>query len=244
MKEILIDAISNIDDDIIDDYFAVKERLDKNYSKQRNIIQNRHIWTAIAACISILFIGVIVLNLIKTQDGSSVSGGDEWNDSNFGSSSEITYNTLGDVVGTENNYVVINNVYLTHEIEGKRGNYLVFSGVIHSETIKFDEEEMLDYDLSLYLSNVPADQHFVECEKELSQALSETKLIFYGQEGRMNGSFCIVYSISDIEYEIIAKKESKRPYEAIYFALRSGGGAYIDYGFTLTDVQNVYKIEK
>ncbi len=106
------------------------------------------------------------------------------------------------------NSIVINDVYITNDIAGHRGNYIVFSGEINTTAFSFPTDNSNRFYLHLRMMENPSswEVNKTTFEKELSSELSSTTLLYNGEEGSMNGVFSLVFSIGDENFELIKEK--------------------------------------
>ena len=101
--------------------------------------------------------------------------------------------------------MVINGVTVSKKIgdaERGEGGFLIFEGEIYAENFAFSSDS-----ISLGFSYLNSEGYVPErCsfEKELSVEASEVTLLFDGERGKMDGSFCFVFSLNESDYRALS----------------------------------------
>lgn len=178
MNNLLVDAISNIDNDIIEQYFKTKQEL-KTKRKKPNITLSFKRWIAIAACFAVIFVSTLVIirnNMI-----------------NQGKAPPSTNSSF------------LPNTNITDSINGEEWNGLKVSSALYESLLNGNDEDSFDIVATVSIS-IPSDylyngKKYSEYLKELKEAkdfLSKAKylvdegdLLKYGEllytDGTPNG---------------------------------------------------------
>lgn len=241
---LIVDAITNIDIDIVEEYLAMKKEILSAHKKSNKNKINWKGWATLAACFVLMLSSVLIVFIMnKTNNGSGVQTPDKGY--SFG---------IGEVCENKNwngsyHSIVFNNVYLTEEIDGQKGYYLVFGGNINTQSFYFRTNDS-DFGLDLRMIKEPdyITQSQVGFEPELSNKISEVDLLLNGESGEMNGRFCLVFSIDEQNFELIKNKTPQTSFEndsGAQIILEVGvywSGSFTQFDFSTADVQYVGKI--
>ena len=149
--------------------------------------------------------------------------------------------------GTKNS-MVINDVYITDDISGNKGNYIVFSGELNTASFSFPTDNSNRFYLDLRMIEKPTSWEVNKAtfEKELSSELSSTNLLYNGEEGSMNGVFSLVFSIGDENFNLLKEKTPNTlNFSFSQISLKIGvtwcGGAAAYFCFDTSDIRYVEK---
>ena len=240
----LIDAISDIDIKFLDEHFSMDEKLKKEkYKKeQKMLIQNRVSISAAAICASLLlclFVNMLVHldKYHKDNPNGDITLPDS-SDGNFGSSdpsqSAEKYGLNAPYIkGSER--ILVNEVYVTENLYGRSGRFLVFSGYVETErTLIYAGLE----NGMLYLSLLNNNEGITEIsyEKELSHSFSNAELNdLYFPNRSVTGDFSLVFSIDEVNYSLLKTGQAASGKDTV-MSLNFG----TSFSFSLKDV----KIEK
>lgn len=243
-KHLIEDAVSLLDDDLLNEHLEKKRNLKEkqDYIVPRKFRINPKGWIAFAACFALIVSVVLFMTKgNKPDDGGeipdkgyifrlgAVCENDDWNNAKHS--------------------IVFNDVYITNDIAGHKGNYIVFSGEINTTVFSFPTDNSNRFYLNLRMIENPSswEVNKTTFEKELSSELSSTTLLYNGEEGSMNGVFSLVFSIGDENFDLIKEKAPNTlNFSISQISLKigvtwCGGTAY--FCFDTSDIRYVEKIK-
>ena len=205
----------------------------------------------LVVAIALAILTIQIIKQLKSQNESKTEGSQD--QSTLGKPVEIPAFELGEIceeTSVDGSYhsIVFNSVYLTDEIKGQTGRYLVFTGDINSSDCSVEYQNFsIDLTRAGHMLHKYYDYFF---ESELSEALSEANLPDDGESGAMNGEFCFVFSIDDASYDLIKDGIGNPPtvdnenFNFGEISLRAGIHRYYGtvFRFSTTDVQYIESI--
>ena len=203
----------------------------------------------LVVAIALAILTIQIIKQLKSQNESKTEGSQD--QSTLGKPVEIPVFELGEIceeTSADGSYhsIVFNSVYLTDEIKGQTGRYLVFTGDINSSDCSVEYQNFsIDLTRAGHMLHKYYDYFF---ESELSEALSEANLPDDGESGAMNGEFCFVFSIDDTSYDLVKTVSALPPtvdngsFNFSEISLRVGIVRYAGKVFRL-NTQNVQYIE-
>lgn len=242
---LVVDAITEMDTDIIAEYLEMKKDLLSNFKKKRILKINWKGWATLVACFILIVSSVL---LIMKTNNTDTPGGVQNPDKlyNFG---------IGDICNNDDwngtpHSVVFNKVYVTNSIGENSGNYIVFIGEINTSAFSFPTVDARSFGLDLRMIKEPEyiTQNKAVFEENISDQLSEVDLLFNGEEGEMSGAFCLVFSIDEQNFNLIKEKSLQTSYEdsslaqiTLEIGVYWSGGASL-FEFNTTDTQYIDKL--
>ena len=243
-KHLIEDAVSLLDDDLLNEHLEKKRSLNKKqgYTAPRKFRMNPKGWLALAACFAL----IISVVLFMARGDKPDDGGEIPDKGHIFRLGEVCEND--DWNGAKHS-IVFTDVYITNDIAGNEGNYIVFSGEINTTAFSFpiDNSNRFYLDLRMIENPTSWEVNKATFEKELSSELSSTNLLYNGEEGSMNGVFSLVFSIGDENFDLIKQKTPNTlNFSISQISLKigvtwCGGTAY--FCFDTSDIRYVEKIK-
>lgn len=222
----------------------------KNNALSRKMKRTIVLAVILVVALALTLLAVQIVKQLKSQGESESEGNAD--QSITGQPAEIPVFELGEIceeTSVDGSYhsIVFNNVYLTDEINGNKGQYVVFAGNINTTDFSFDTGREFGLDLS-YIGKTEVHKYFDDrFEAELSEALSEIDLLIDGENGAMQGAFCLVFSIDDTSYDLIKEGLNKtKPTDIRFGQMHLGISAnwcnHATFRFYVVDVQSIESI--
>lgn len=207
-RTLLFDVITEMDEDLIAEYIESRYELLSTVQKRKFIPMNPKGLAALAVALVLIVSSLFLAmhsKMLQTAIGKPLPCG--------------RYFRLGEACENEEwggarHAIIFNEVYVTNSICGFRGNYIVFVGEIETKHFSFltDTVDSLRLRLLMLEESQFAEQNITVFEKDLSQRLSNEKLVFDRDEGEMSGLFCLVFSIGDENFNLIRSKSPQTAY--------------------------------
>ncbi len=224
MKKYLIsDALSEIDEDILENHFIYKEAL-----KSKSSISLLKIFSSLTACLVIVISSIFMINIIDKSgnlgadaapgdNNTTGDNGDNWGLDGIGGSSggQTTSKTdflIGEAYeaqynGGEIQSFAVNNFYLTRKIGNNDGYFVVASYSVHNIYYGISFED-------LYLNIYPGGKRISATEKE-EKIIAELNGFeiddFYLD--LIKGDFFFVYSIEESDFELLKNQTDGKAYD-------------------------------
>ena len=199
MREYLLaDAMTNLDNRIVNEYYILKSKYQKR-SKNAFLFKNSSKgWMTLAACFTIVLVGVLVLICMKQEKPGSIQIPDKSVGFELGETCENK-----NWSGTTHS-ICFNNVFIKDSMVGKEGRFIVFEGTINSTEFSFKTK---DSRFGIFaITNERVDERLMQggkFEEDLSRQLSKAELILDGQKGEMKGEISLVFSIPENAYNVL-----------------------------------------
>ncbi len=220
MNDLLVDAISNIDNDIIEQYFKTKDALNKKRDKARFTIPIRK-WIMVAACFVLIAVSTFVIvkfNINNLSVGTSTN-----TNSNFAPNTDGIESTWNDLMVSLNLYEALSNgneqdiFDIVATVSFSIPNDYIYNGKKYSEYLKelkeakdflpkanylVEEGDLLKYGELLYTDGTPNGTKWTKAKYDKIVA-------YYGEEMLntyiVNGKFLkekLLYDIENTENKI------------------------------------------
>ncbi len=204
-KEVLTDALTGLDDDILKDYFKIK-CIDKDSKRIKPMWMSAATVAAVVLILSLIMLikgpakdDVILYpgerpDKLYSYSINEICEGSEWNN---------TYHSM-----------MFDSVYISDDLSEKAGKFIVFSGEINTEFFSFETAGENNHPLQLVI-DIEREGELAKCyeaDLELSESLSEVDLLFDGEDGIMKGRISLAFEISQKDFDLIKSRSEKRHY--------------------------------